>query len=71
MTNQEAIEILTEVSNNVINNRIVVALDMAINTLTTIEDIKQIIDIDNSVIQEDVMKYKMICEVIEKEQKNN
>ena len=67
MTNQEAIEILTEVSNNVINNRIVVALDMAINTLTTIEDIKQIIDIDNSVIQEDVMKYKMICKVIGKE----
>ena len=31
-----------------------------------IRKIKQIINISNCVIQEDVLKYKMICEVIEK-----
>lgn len=41
------------------------ALDMAIQALEQIDKIKQIIAIDNSVIQEDVMKYKMICEVVE------
>lgn len=40
------------------------ALDKAINALEKIEKIQEIVNIDNSVIQEDVMKYKMICEVI-------
>ena len=40
------------------------AMMMAIKSLDKIEKIQAIIDIDNSVIQEDVMKYKMICEVI-------
>lgn len=42
-----------------------IALDLAIQALEQIDKIKQIIAIDNSVIQEDVMKYKMICEVVE------
>ena len=40
-------------------------IDRAIQALGQIDKIKQIIAIDNSVIQEDVMKYKMICEVVE------
>lgn len=39
-------------------------LDMAIKALVKLEKIQEIINIDNSVIQEDVIKYKMICEVI-------
>ena len=34
--------------------------------LKALRDIKKIIDIDNSVIQEDVIKYKLICEIIER-----
>lgn len=41
------------------------AKQMAIKALEQIDKIKQIIAIDNSVIQEDIMKYKMICEVVE------
>lgn len=40
------------------------ALDLATEALVKLEKIQEIINIDNSVIQEDVMKYKMICEVI-------
>lgn len=39
------------------------ALDIAIKALEKIDKIKQIIAIDNTVIQ-DVLKYKMICEVM-------
>ena len=42
----------------------VIAYNMAISALEQIDKIKQIIAIDNSVIQEDVLKYKMICEVL-------
>ena len=41
------------------------ALDIAIKALYLIDKIEQITKVDNSVIQEDVLKYKMICEVIE------
>ncbi len=34
--------------------------------LKALRDIKKIIDIDNSVIQEDVMKYKAICDIVNK-----
>lgn len=63
MTNKEAIETLTS---NVVENPELMyeALDMAIKALVKIEEIQEIINIDNSVIQEDVMKYKMVCEVI-------
>ena len=40
------------------------ALDMAIKALEQIDKIKEIIAIDNMVIHEDVLKYKMICEVL-------
>ena len=33
----------------------------------TLKQIKEIIDIPNTVIQEDVFKYKMICNLLEKE----
>ena len=34
------------------------------DTISRLDKIRQIIAIPNSVIQEDVMKYKMICEVM-------
>lgn len=39
--------------------------DIAIKALDQIDKVEQITKVDNSVIQEDVLKYKMICEVIE------
>lgn len=41
------------------------ALDAAVEALEQIKEIKGIIK-DKRYIQEDVLKYKMICEVIEK-----
>ena len=35
--------------------------------IDTINKIREIINISNTVIQEDIIKYKMICEVIENE----
>ena len=40
------------------------AKTMAIKALEQVDKIEHIIAIDNSVIQEDVLKYKMICEVL-------
>ena len=40
---------------------------MAIEALQKIYEIESIISIDNSIIQEDIIKYKMICEVLEHE----
>lgn len=42
------------------------AVFMAIRALRAVGRIKEIINISNFVIQEDVLKYKMICEVVEK-----
>lgn len=42
------------------------AVFMAIRALRVVGRIKEIINISNFVIQEDVLKYKMICEVVEK-----
>ena len=42
-------------------------IDMAIDAILKISEIESIISIDNSIIQEDVIKYKMICEVIKYE----
>lgn len=39
---------------------------MAIQALKAVGEIKEIINISNFVIQEDVLKYKMICEVVER-----
>lgn len=45
---------------------IIEALKIAIRSLKVLQEVKKIIDIDNSLIQEDVIKYKMICELVEK-----
>ena len=37
---------------------------LCIRSLEALQKIKRIIDINNSVLQEDVIKYKMICEVV-------
>lgn len=66
MTKEEAIEIFQKQKALCVReNDWYNALSMAIEALEQINKIKQIIAIDNSVIQEDVMKYKMICEVVE------
>ena len=62
MNEKEAIKIINDIPNCFPWE--VEALYMGIKALEKIEKIQEIINIDNSVIQEDVMKYKMICEVI-------
>ena len=73
MTNQEAIAILENEKNNHINEgkgcyyvTRTEAVDMAINALSAIDAIKKIINSDLP-IQEDVMRYKMICEIVKGE----
>ena len=70
MTNQEAIAILENEKNNHINEgkgfyyvTRTEAVDMAISALTAIDAIKKIINSELP-IQEDVMRYKMICEIV-------
>lgn len=63
MTNEEAIKDIKENIKPFVGGK---SLDMAIEALKAIERIKQIISISNFVIQEDVLKYKMICEVVER-----
>ena len=48
------------------NTSVVDAIEEGIKALATIGDIKKIIGIDYFTIQEDVLKYKMICEVVDK-----
>ena len=61
MTREEAIEWFR---NSAFYHKDHEPFNMAISALEQIDKIKQIIAIDNSVIQEDVLKYKMICEVL-------
>lgn len=42
-------------------------IEKAIKSIQKLYEIESIISIDNSIIQEDVIKYKMICEVIKYE----
>lgn len=71
MTNEEAI-IKINTLRNEYNDRYIdycgvnEAVNMAIKALRVVGRIKEIINISNFVIQEDVLKYKMICEVVEK-----
>lgn len=66
MTREEAIILLTNLYvYEAKESRYRKALDMAIDAILKISAIESIISIDNSIIQEDVLKYKMICEVIE------
>lgn len=62
MNEKEAIKIINNMPNCFPWE--VEALYKGVKALEKIEKIQEIINIDNSVIQEDVMKYKMICEVI-------
>ena len=43
---------------------IVIAIDMAIEAIEKVNTIQGIINSPNSLIQEDVLKYQMICEVL-------
>ena len=64
MTREEAIPELNTFKIGAKSARGKDALDIAIKALEQIDKIKEIIAIDNMVIQEDVLKYKMICEVL-------
>lgn len=71
MTREEAARIINECKDKGFKhtfytlNEYHVALDMAIQALEQIGKIKTIID-SGVYIQEDVLRYKMICEVMEK-----
>lgn len=65
MTNEQAIITLYMIEAH--GSLPIQAKEKAIQALKAIEKIKQIVNISNSVIQEDVIKYKMICEVINNE----
>lgn len=69
MTREEAIEILKELwrygkTAKYNDTQIRKALDMAIEALKQIRAIEGIIDVSNLTIQEDVLKYKMIVDVV-------
>lgn len=70
MTREEAIKILQCRDGYGIpsgyNGGYAEAIEVAIKALKAVEEIKEIINISNFAIQEDVLKYKMICEVVEK-----
>lgn len=70
MTRAEAIKILSNRDGHGIpsgyNGGYAEAIDMAMEALKAVGKIKEIINISNFAIQEDVLKYKMICEVVEK-----
>ena len=68
MTNQEAIAVLESDAEYLYSQDSPYcreAYKMAIKALQAVGEIKDIINISNFVIQEDVLKYKMICEVVE------
>ena len=70
MTREETIKILSNRDGHGIpsgyNGGYAEAIDLAIEALKAVGEIKEIINISNFVIQEDALKYKMICEVVEK-----
>lgn len=70
MTREEAIKILSSRDGHGMpsgyNGGYTEAIEVAIEALKVVGEIKEIINISNFVIQEDVLKYKMICEVVEK-----
>ena len=75
MTNKEAIDILINyfkppiIRNDGKSMAHLLALEAigkAVDALEAVGKIKEIINISNFVIQEDVLKYKMVCEVVEK-----
>lgn len=63
MTNSDAIFILSHIEAHGAADE---ARRLAIDALKVVEGIKEIINISNFAIQEDVLKYKMICEVFER-----
>ena len=72
MTNEEAIKRFMGVMGHyspytfVDDKKTDEAMSMALNALKAVGEIKKIINIPNFIIQEDVLKYKMICEVVER-----
>ena len=67
MTREEAIKLLTNLcAFEDKESRYRKPLEMAIDSVLKISAIESIISIDNSIIQEDLLKYKMICEVLKK-----
>lgn len=69
MNNEEAVKTLILFclqGGGVIDAKVADAIRLAIRSMETLQEVKKIIDIDNSLVQEDVMKYKMICELVEK-----
>lgn len=63
MTREEAKRMLIECRDDELYPHITEALDVAIEALKQIDEIKKIISAD-VYIQEDVLRYKMICEVV-------
>ncbi len=63
--NNELIEMCNYINGNIeIRRKQYEALNMAIEALKQIEAIDNIIDVSNTTIQEDVIKYKMIVDVV-------
>ena len=71
MTRKEAIEQITLEKEYIEpipgSDKTVKALDMAIEALKQIEAIEGIIDVSNLTLQEDVLKYKIIVDVVKGE----
>ena len=67
MTNSEASFILANVDRRVCDDELNEALDMAIKALEQLDKIKAVIETSNMIMQEDVLKYKVICELMEGE----
>ncbi len=68
MTREEALEKIKFLSDNAcsyyLGRENAIALNVAIEALEQIKAIEGIIDVSNITIQEDVLKYKMIVDVV-------
>ena len=67
MTIDEAIGWLEIIDETVFEKQASNAIDMAIEALEQLEAINAIIDVSNTKIQEDVIKYKMIVAIVKDE----
>ena len=67
MAIEEAIQACNDVLHWSVSDRINIAMEMAIEALKQIEAIENIINVSNLTIQEDVLKYKMIVDVVKGE----
>lgn len=70
MTREEAIDLLDDIKFSSSDYpRDVEALEMAIEALEQIKAIESIINVSNLTIQEDVLKYKMIVDIVKGDDK--